>query len=306
MNDLLESVIRQENVESPFEIVIVDNNLKSVNELQDLAKSWSQKISIRVIHAKENGLHIARHAGAKAAQGSVLIFIDDDVILLPEWLANYEKFFKAPKSNCAGGKVLPKWETEPDLSAISLSPNYFSLLDYGESELILNQKQGINGCNFAITKDALFAYGGFNPDGYADVSRQWYRGDGEYGLVQKIKKAGDKVYYLPKAALLHRIPKSRLEEKAIRRMVENHAISSAYSYVRRKQATVFSLITLILAGIIFSSYYKMRSLFRWKPEQKTVDDYEAVRFFTISYYGVKVLRDVEMKKYILRNNYLEE
>lgn len=303
IDSLFQSIAMQTPIDTPFEVIVVDNTLDGSDILRQIVNRWSGKLHISVVHVAQNGLHYARHAGAKIAKGDVLIFIDDDVLLPSNWLSVYDNFFKRKKGICAGGKVIPEWEVQID-SWINQIPDYFSLLDYGDSELVLEIRQGINGCNFAIKKEAIFNFGGFHPDGYADPSLQWFRGDGEYGLIQKIKKAGYDIYYLPTALLIHRIPRSRTEPQAIQKIVVNHAISSSFSYVRKNKASFFSVIILIIGGLFCGiSYYFLHLLMQGRTG-KMIIYYKCVKYFTTAQYGLKILTQPILRDYVIRETYL--
>ena len=91
-----------------FEILVVDNAADPVVEKQVAA------FSVRYVPEPQLGLHNARHAGARAATGSILIFTDDDATYEPNWLRAYADAFDAHADMAAaGGPVRPVWETKP-------------------------------------------------------------------------------------------------------------------------------------------------------------------------------------------------
>jgi glycosyltransferase involved in cell wall biosynthesis len=59
----------------PYEIIVVDNNSKDKTGVK--AKCYK---NVRVITERRQGLAIARNAGAKAAKGSILVFVDADCV----------------------------------------------------------------------------------------------------------------------------------------------------------------------------------------------------------------------------------
>src|SRR6476620_7911729 len=83
----LESLLSQECSER-FEVVIVDNG--STDETPELIKEWcSQHTHFRSVLESRIGLSSAKNAGARSAQGHLLVFTDDDVLLEPHWLHSY-------------------------------------------------------------------------------------------------------------------------------------------------------------------------------------------------------------------------
>jgi glycosyltransferase involved in cell wall biosynthesis len=304
MNDLLESIFKQSNVKCIYEVVLVDNNLEAKDELKQIVAKWNRELPIRLIHVPQNGLHNARHAGARAAQGQYLIFVDDDVRMTSTWLSSFEQFFNSRAVVCVGGRVLPEWSVQPPAWLIALPVSLFSLLDYGDRVIELDSKQGVNGCNFAIRKESLFKYGGFHPDGFSNPSLRWLRGDGEYGLIQKIKAGGEKVYYLPSAELYHRIPASRMEPRSLDRLFQNHAISWAYRFARKYHCSFASILALGFYGWSMSFIMRLESAILDHSDVK-LHDFFVTRYLTYAKYGHRLLRDAQMRKYVEQDNYLE-
>src|SRR5438128_5481811 len=83
----LESVQRQDLQQ--FQLLLVDNSPDA--ELQSRIEEFNTAARIPAQYVPEPrlGLHNARHAGARAASGDVLVFTDDDAVFDPPWLAAY-------------------------------------------------------------------------------------------------------------------------------------------------------------------------------------------------------------------------
>src|SRR6202158_1274510 len=88
----LESVQQQKLVD--FELVLVDNSpdagLRTL--IDDFNRSARRKA--RYVPEPPLGLHNARHAGARAATGDVLVFTDDDAGFDPDWLGAHARLFR--------------------------------------------------------------------------------------------------------------------------------------------------------------------------------------------------------------------
>ena len=70
----------------------------------------------RVIVEPKPGLAWARKCGHTHARGSLLVYLDDDTVAAPEFLARAVRHFTAdPDLGCAGpGRIIPEFEVEPD------------------------------------------------------------------------------------------------------------------------------------------------------------------------------------------------
>jgi Glycosyl transferase family 2 len=89
----------------PHEVVVaVDNN----PELH----AWVRKRLPDVVpvdHRGPNGASATRNAGARAASGSALAFLDDDAVARPDWLRNLIAPLARPDVVGVGGYVEPVW-----------------------------------------------------------------------------------------------------------------------------------------------------------------------------------------------------
>jgi GT2 family glycosyltransferase len=90
----------------PYEVIVVDDsdNLETKNLVKQLSSLFFEKgINLRHIMPKENPRSIsrARNLGAKEAEGDIVIFLDDDVIIERNYLKEILQVFKE-KPNALG------------------------------------------------------------------------------------------------------------------------------------------------------------------------------------------------------------
>src|SRR5262245_39534070 len=94
----LESLRQQTYSEGCFEVLVADNNSEDgVARIKRIARD------VRVVAAYEQGAGPARNAGAAAARGSRLAFIDSDCIADRNWLQ--EGISALARFDYAGGQV---------------------------------------------------------------------------------------------------------------------------------------------------------------------------------------------------------
>ncbi|MHB8791894.1 MAG: glycosyltransferase family 2 protein [Thermoleophilia bacterium] len=85
-----------------FEVIIV-NDCSTDNSLEVL-KGLAKKYPFRLIDFPENrGVSKARNAGAAAARGEIILFIDADCIVLPDTIEQAVKALRKGDSICVGG-----------------------------------------------------------------------------------------------------------------------------------------------------------------------------------------------------------
>lgn len=252
LQDAVTSIVAQDLPQSKYEILVVDNAPQPTPELVSLCDSLQSPL-VRYVHEPRNGLHHARHTGAKRARGDILVYVDDDIRATPEWLAALCRPFAETQVGVVGGRIYPEWDVEPQEWIRAFPPGYLSLLDLGDSHLELTWPQQVYGCNFAVRKSVLFEVRGFNPDSFADPGMRWYRGDGETGLLKKVYAAGYSVRYEPTACVYHRIPADRLTIAYFERRAFDHGLSDAFGAWRARR---------------FSRLAQNTSGRRWCPQMK--------------------------------------
>lgn len=87
-----------------LEILVIDN-APSTRKTRDLASSLT---GVRYAVEPRPGLNFARNRALKEAQGDLLAYVDDDVVVDPGWLKGLmEGWIEHPDAACFTGQVLP-------------------------------------------------------------------------------------------------------------------------------------------------------------------------------------------------------
>jgi glycosyltransferase involved in cell wall biosynthesis len=227
----LESLRDQTVPADEYEIIVVDNG--STDDTQEVVAEFKDEESpgaaVRFIREERLGLHFARNAGARSAQGAILAFIDDDAFADPRWLEGLRDGYSDDRIGCVGGKILLVWETEPPGWVRPYGLSCYSL-DLGD-EVVELRTPGIFGSNFSIRRSLLFQVNGFNPDSFGDL----WLGDGETGLLRKVLQTGWKVVYTPKALVWHVVPASRMTLAFLKRRWANQGACNSYTAYRQNR-----------------------------------------------------------------------
>jgi glycosyltransferase involved in cell wall biosynthesis len=300
--DALESVRIQNFPTDEYEILIVDNAPDTTRQVSLLC-DISGKPSMRYIHEPHNGLHNARHAGARAAKGEILVYVDDDVKCDGNFLTEILRPYSDPQVGCAGGKILPEFEGEPP-EWLNMFPKwYLSILDDNNGP---KEVQYIYGCNFSVRRSLVFELGGFNPDGFGNNEKmRWYRGDGEIGLLRKVHSAGRKVIYNPAAVVWHFIPKERLSIEYFRERAFKGGIESSFSKHRYSNKPLIPVNLFLRAGVfgICCIANSVLALIpnRYEFKRKVIASHHKARFL----YELKLAFSGDMKKFIRKETWLQ-
>jgi glucosyl-dolichyl phosphate glucuronosyltransferase len=95
-----------------WDLVVVDNNC--TDETPAVVERFESALPVRRVVEPRQGHSNARNCAIDHARGDYLIWTDDDVLVEPDWLANYAAAFRRwPDAGYFGGRIEPWFETDP-------------------------------------------------------------------------------------------------------------------------------------------------------------------------------------------------
>lgn len=225
-----------------WELVVVDN-ASSTDIAGILAAAGS--VRARLVSEPRLGLTHARIAGVRSARGAVVVFVDDDNVLAPDYLSEVLKLFSArPRLGAAGGKAHPDFE----LPAEPWHREFLGLLalrDLGDAEKIAPGFRAGDagpreyphcapiGAGMAVRREAALHWAG-EVEGDARRQRLDRSGaalvsGGDNDLVMTVLEQGWDVGYFPSLSLTHIIPAPRLSAGYLSKL--NRAIQRSWVQV---------------------------------------------------------------------------
>jgi glycosyltransferase involved in cell wall biosynthesis len=105
----IDAIISQDLDRSAWEFLVVDNNSSPPVS----ARPCITDSGVRVVLEPRQGLAAARECGVNNTTGSVLVFVDDDNLIAPDYLVNVSNIFTDPKVGVVSGTVVPEYEAQP-------------------------------------------------------------------------------------------------------------------------------------------------------------------------------------------------
>lgn len=171
----------------PDEIIIVDQTDEALRNPWSYAQlqQWQDAGVCRILFEKVKSLPMARNIGSRASRSDLLVFVDDDAFIPPDYLAHYEALFTDPDLDAATGMILV---SERDTGTIDTSTNQPSQHD-GHTML--------RGGNFAIRREVMFAIGGLDESLVGAANHE------DADLAARLHAAGCKVIWAPAPWLYH-------------------------------------------------------------------------------------------------------
>jgi glycosyltransferase involved in cell wall biosynthesis len=200
--------------DTEWEVVVVDNNSK--DDTRQVVRDYSESNPglFRYLFESKQGKSYALNTAIRESRGEILVFVDDDVAVEPNWLSNLTAVFGDPKWVGAGGRILPPRDFSPPRWLALQGPYNMggalcAQFDLGENPGEL--KEPPYGTNMAFRKEAFNKYGAFRTDLGPRPGSEIRNEDTEFG--RRLLAGGEKLYYIPSAIVYHSIPKERVRKE---------------------------------------------------------------------------------------------
>lgn len=179
------------------EIIVVDQTPQLDEETHLTLTEWSQQGKICWLRQKEPNASKARNTGALVATGDVVLLLDDDIRIRPDFLAAYAETFQRTGAPGVAGQVLegdakevdklPSKASDPEIGWLYFPKNYSK-----ECETLF-----MMSCNVAIRLDIFLKLGGMDEN----YEKGAYREESDFAM--RFKRAGYKFHYNPKCSIYH-------------------------------------------------------------------------------------------------------
>ena len=220
----LAGLVAQTLPASEWELLVVDNG-----STPPLALPSGGPPGVCIVLEPVAGLTRARLAGLREARGAMVVFVDDDNVLSPGFLAAVrDRFAQHPRLGAAGGPVVPEFESPPP----EWAREFFGLLalrDLGPAALVATGGSAAPwpdwapvGAGLCLRREAARLYEqalGADPARLAfDRTGRSLASGGDNDLVFTALHGGWDVGYFPELSLVHLIPSSRLDPDYLARL----------------------------------------------------------------------------------------
>jgi glucosyl-dolichyl phosphate glucuronosyltransferase len=205
-----------------WEVLVVDNN--SPDKTREVIEEYCTRYPgrFRYLFEGKQGKSNALNSGIRSARGNVIAFMDDDVLVAPDWLQNLTAALDSGEWGGVGGRILsqqavdaPKW--------LALDGPYdiggmLALFDHGDKGFEL--KTPPFGTNMAFPARIFTQHGDFRTDMGPCPGSEIRNEDTEFG--RRLMAGGEKLWYEPAAVVYHAIPPSRLQQDYLLRFWYDH------------------------------------------------------------------------------------
>lgn len=198
-----------------WEVIVVDNN-STDSTRQVVLKAAENGFSVCYVREEKQGLCYARNRGIEESQGRIIAYIDDDILVEPNWLRSMLLSFEETGCDAAGGRIyletggcpLPGW-----LGPILFG--YLGYIDYGEERIDLDGRRcHPHGGNMAFRREVFERIGLFDVN-VGRVGNKLFKGS-ETELFWRLSNTDARIIYEPHAKVHHIIKTEELTKRHFR------------------------------------------------------------------------------------------
>lgn len=205
LRDSIADVLKQDYPN--FEAIVVDQTATHKPEIQQYLEEMSNQGKIRWFRVNWASLPGARNYAVRRAKGEIILFIDDDVQLPENFLANHAKNYQDnPEIGAIAGRVFDRMkltDSQGNLIIEQLPPEamdpgiawyYIDLVHTVKPQQVLSAR----GCNMSFRRE-IFTQHGLKFD-------ERFRGSAvreESDFCLRLRSTGYKIWYDPEAHLVH-------------------------------------------------------------------------------------------------------
>jgi glycosyltransferase involved in cell wall biosynthesis len=198
----VESVQRQ--TLPPREIIVVVDHHPWL--LQQARAKWPDITVIE--NTGPRGLSGARNSGVAAAQGSLLVFLDDDATAARDWLARLSACYVEPAVAGVGGAILPFWRDRRP----AWFPSEFHWVVGCTYRGMPEERAAVRnliGCNMSFRRGVFEQIGGFRIGRVGALSIGQENDDTELCIRLGKMLPETRLIYEPAATVRHTVPAQR-------------------------------------------------------------------------------------------------
>jgi len=203
-----------------WEALVVDN--RSTDDTAEVVRRFAEPHPvIRYVREETQGLSHARNRGIREAEAELLCFVDDDVLLRPDYVASAYRAWQTGSWDIAGGRVLAQYEVvRPawvDRLPARMLNGPFGLHDHGEADQVTDPGGELVpvGASMLIPRATIEKLGEFNPE--LGRSGRNLRGGEDVDFYRRAQRAGMRMGYCGSCTLRHLVLADRLRRRYLLR-----------------------------------------------------------------------------------------
>ena len=182
------------------EIIIAENGTPTPTRLA------TEGVALKHLHEPRAGKCRIQNRAIDQAAGEILVFLDDDVTVAPDYLDAVETFFDTHRE-FAGmkGRILPAEDPEKKVGPMAV---YLDLPIADDGDNVV-EVRGVLGANMGFRATALRQVGPFDERLGPGAGGH----EEETEMSARLRRAGFRIGYAPKALVYHEVDRARADRE---------------------------------------------------------------------------------------------
>ncbi len=190
-----------------FEILVVDQTPTHESETEKFLQNLANTNKIRWFRLDWASLPGARNYGVRRSQGEIIIFIDDDVQMSPQYIQSHvHNYQENPEIGAVAGRVFDRMKLADsgnkliieDLPAEAMDPGiawyHIDLVHTVKPQQVISAR----GCNMSYRRDIFTKHGVWFDERFRGSA---VREESDFCL--RLRRTGYQIWYDPEANLVH-------------------------------------------------------------------------------------------------------
>lgn len=177
-----------------FELIVVDQTPLHSDETQCFLESNLSRFHL--IKQNEPSLPLARNTGVYHANGELILFLDDDVVIEPDLIRNHTFNYQDPKVGGVSGRIIEKWLPEiatENVGRVTVAGKIIA----NRNSITRTESQWASGGNCSFRKDLIIEAGGFDTSFVGNAIFE----DVDFSF--RLRRLGYIIVYDPIAKIVH-------------------------------------------------------------------------------------------------------
>lgn len=191
-----------------YEIIVADNN--STDATEQVVRAFASTTEVPTTYVRETarGDAQARNAGLAQARGKWFAFFDDDQFAPETWLVELVRCARMTQAAVVGGPVFLAIDDRQRQAMGRICREFMREIDLSDEIIEYRGKQLPGTGNALVRADVMKVLGGFSLD--------FPSGGSDSDFFLRVRAAGHRMIYTPKAPIRHRVDERRLDPAYMR------------------------------------------------------------------------------------------
>lgn len=234
------------------EIIVVDDNSQdnSIEELEKIKKSWSEKLKIKIIKNDRNyGFSTTANNGVRIANGEILILLNTDITPENDFLTPLLKYFEDENVFAVGCMDKSVEKEGIVLRGRGTGEWKRGFLSHRKGGINKNKTLWVSGGSGAFRRSIWQKLGGLN-----EIYNPFYWED--IDLSYRALKSGYKLFFEKESTVIHEHEKGAIKSKYTPYDVKKIAYRNQFIFVWTNADS-----SLILTNMLFLPYHILKAVF---------------------------------------------